>query len=104
MSLITKTKQVLKAKYDSIDNTGLKNNILNAFPFWLGAFITGGVAVIYAYLFTLAESGTVYVYKHASWLFFIITPLCFLLALWVVTKFAEYARGSGIPQVSAVIK
>jgi H+/Cl- antiporter ClcA len=104
MSLFKKIKQQLKAKYDSIDNTGLKNNILNAFPFWLGAFITGGVAVIYAALFSLAESGTVYIYEHASWLFFIITPLCFLLALWVVTKFAEYARGSGIPQVSAAIE
>ncbi len=104
MNLFTKIKQKLKAKYDSIDNTGVKNNVLNALPFWLGAFITGGVAVIYAALFSLAESGTVYIYEHASWLFFIITPLCFLLALWVVTKFAEYARGSGIPQVSAAIE
>ncbi|MGB4843501.1 MAG: chloride channel protein [Ferruginibacter sp.] len=104
MISFSKIKQFLKKKYDSIDNTGLKNNILNAFPFWLGAFITGGVAVIYAALFSLVESGTVYVYKHASWSFFIITPLCFLLALWVVARFAEYARGSGIPQVSAAIE
>lgn len=104
MSLFTKIKLKLKAKYDAIDNTGLKENILNALPFWLGAFITGGVAVVYAALFSLAESGTQYIYEHASWLFFIITPLCFLLALWVVTRFAEYARGSGIPQVSAAIE
>ena len=78
--------------------------MLNAFPFWLGAFITGGIAIIYAALFAVAESGTLYVYQHASWLFFIITPLCFFLALWVITRFATYARGSGIPQVSAAIE
>ena len=104
MGLITKIKQKLKAKYDSIDNTRFKENILNAFPFWLGAFITGAVAVIYAALFSFAESGTVYIYEHASWLFLIITPLCFFLALWTVNKYAEYARGSGIPQVSAAIE
>ena len=27
-------------------------------PFWAGAFISGGVAVLYAKLFFLAESGT----------------------------------------------
>lgn len=104
MKLFIRIKQVVKKKYDAIDNTRLKSNILNALPFWLGAFATGAVAVIYAALFSLAESGTIYIYEHASWLFFIITPLCFLLAVWVVTKFAEYARGSGIPQVSAAIE
>ncbi|MGB5006501.1 MAG: chloride channel protein [Ferruginibacter sp.] len=104
MGLFTKIKQKIKKRYDAIDNTRFKENILTAFPFWLGAFITGGMAVIYASLFSFAESGTVYIYKHASWLFFIITPLCFLIALWVVTKFASYARGSGIPQVSAAIE
>lgn len=104
MSLITKLKEKIQAKYEVIENSGLKSNILNALPFWLGAFVTGGIAVIYAALFSLAESGTVYIYEHASWLFIIITPLCFLLALWLVTRFAEYARGSGIPQVSAAIE
>lgn len=104
MGLLTLIKKKIKARYDAIDNTRYKNNILNAFPFWLGAFLTGGVAVIYANLFSLAESGTMYIHKHAGWLFFIITPLCFLLAVWVVSKFAEYARGSGIPQVSAAIE
>lgn len=104
MNVFTRIKQVVKSKYDSIDNAGLKNNILNAFPFWLGAFMTGGIAVLYAKLFSWAEAGTVYIYKYADWLFFIITPLCFFVALWVVNKFAEYARGSGIPQVSAAIE
>ncbi|MFZ1786435.1 MAG: chloride channel protein [Ferruginibacter sp.] len=104
MNLFTKVKQVVKAKYDSIDNTGVKNNILNAFPFWLGAFLTGGIAVLYAKLFSLVEAATIRIYHYADWLFFIITPLCFLLALWVVTKFAKYAGGSGIPQVTAAIE
>lgn len=105
MKLITKIRLALKTKYDSIDNNSrFKNNFLNALPFWVGAFMTGVVAVLYAQLFSWAEMGTQYIYKHADWLFFIITPLCFLLALWLVTRFAEYARGSGIPQVSAAIE
>ena len=105
MNLIYKIKKVLKEKYDALDsNSRVKDNFLNALPFWVGAFITGFIAVLYAKLFLWAESGTYYIYQHASWLFFIITPLCFFLALWVVTKFAEFARGSGIPQVSAAIE
>ena len=105
MSLIVKIRKVLKKKYDALDsNSRVKENLLNALPFWVGAFITGFIAVFYAKLFLWAESGTHYIYQHASWLFFIITPLCFFLALWVVVKFAEFARGSGIPQVSAAIE
>jgi H+/Cl- antiporter ClcA len=40
---------------------------------------------------------------HAWWLF-IVTPVCFLLSWWLVTKFAPYSRGSGIPQVMAAIE
>lgn len=104
MSIIKKIKKFLKSRYDAIDNTGLKNNILNALPFWLGALLTGIVAVIYAKLFSFAELGTFLIYNHSKWLFFIITPLSFLLALWAINRFAEYARGSGIPQVTASIE
>jgi H+/Cl- antiporter ClcA len=104
MNLISKIRHQVKKRYDAIDNTRFKENLLNALPFWAGAFITGFIAVVYAKLFAWAESGTHYIYEYASWLFFIITPLCFLLSLWVVVKFAEYARGSGIPQVSAAIE
>lgn len=104
MNIVTKIRRQLKAKFDAIDNTRFKADLLNALPFWLGAFITGIVAVFYAKLFSWAEEGTYYIFHKAGWLFFIITPLSFFLALWLVLKFAPFARGSGIPQVSASIE
>lgn len=94
----------LKSKFDSIQNQKFKNNLLNALPYWLSAFIAGVVAVIYAKLFSLAEEGTQLLYAYAKWAFFIITPLGFVLAAWMVSKFSPFARGSGIPQVSAAIE
>lgn len=35
---------------------------------------------------------------------FVVTPACFVLAWWLVVKYAPYARGSGIPQVTAAIE
>ncbi len=104
MNVIKAVRQWLKLKYDKIDNTRFKDNLLNALPFWLGALITGVAAVFYAKLFSWAEEGTYYIFHKAGWLFFIITPLSFLLALWLVYTFAPYAKGSGIPQVSAAIE
>ena len=104
MNIVNQIRHKLKSKFDAIDNTRFKEDLLNALPFWLGAFITGVVAVFYAKLFSWAEEGTYYIFHKASWLFFIITPLSFLLALWLVTKFAPFAKGSGIPQVSASIE
>lgn len=104
MKITDQIRKQLKKKFDAIDNTRFKADLLNALPFWLGAFITGVVAVFYAKLFSWAEEGTYYIFQQAGWLFFIITPLCFLLALWLVIKFAPFAKGSGIPQVSASIE
>lgn len=90
--------------FDSIGNRNFKRKILNAFPFWAGAFATGIVSILYAKAFSYAEAGTAFIYSKAAWSFFILTPLCFLLAWWLVQRFAPYARGSGIPQVSAAIE
>lgn len=78
--------------------------LLNALPFWVGALLAGGIAVLYAKLFSLAESGAFYFFHKAGWTLFIITPTCFLLSWWLVKKYAPFARGSGIPQVSAAIE
>jgi H+/Cl- antiporter ClcA len=102
--IIRVLRQKLKSTYDSIQNAKFKKDLLNALPFWLGAFVTGVIAVLYAKLFSWAESGTHYIFHRASWLFFIITPLSFLLALWLVFKFAPNGKGSGIPQVTAAIE
>jgi H+/Cl- antiporter ClcA len=37
-------------------------------------------------------------------LFLPLAPVCFVLARWLVVKFAPYSRGSGIPQVIAAIE
>ena len=104
MIYLEKTRKILKAKFDLQINENLKKDLLNALPFWTGAFISGGVAVLYAKLFFLAELATHLIYQKTSWAFFIITPTCFVLAWWVVLKYAPYARGSGIPQTSAAIE
>lgn len=104
MTILDKIRQKLKTKFDLIDNEKLKINLLNALPFWAGAFIAGAVAVLYAKLFSWAELGTHLIYEKANWAFYIITPICFVLAWWLVSKYSPYARGSGIPQVSAAIE
>lgn len=104
MSILDKIRQTLKSKFDLIDNEKLKKNLLNALPFWVGAFISGAIAVLYSKLFSWAELGTHLIYEKANWTFFIISPTCFVLAWWIVSKYSPFARGSGIPQVSAAIE
>ncbi len=73
-------------------------------PFWAAALISGGIAVLYAKLFSLAELGTRVIFAKADWVFFFITPTCFVLSWWIISKYAPFSRGSGIPQVSAAIE
>jgi hypothetical protein len=79
MILLHKAKQLFKQKFDSINNEKLKRNLLNALPFWVGAIMCGGVAVLYAKIFALAEKGSHYMYEQLGWACFIITPVCLLL-------------------------
>ena len=93
-----------KRTFDRIRNERLKHNLLQAIPFWVASLLTGLVAVLYTRLFALAERGTAYIIHWHLWLFFLVTPACFLTAWWLVRQFAPYARGSGIPQVMASIE
>ena len=93
-----------KRLFDSIENIHIKQNLLNALPFWVGALLTGVVAVVYAKLFGWSENLLSYLYHHHPLWLFGITPLCFFLAYWIVEKYAPYAKGSGIPQVTAAIQ
>lgn len=104
MGIITGIRLEVKKAFDRIANERVKRNLLQAVPFWVGSLVTGLFAVLYAKLFGFAEEGTIFILKHYSWLLFIVTPLCFVLAWWVVVKFSPYSRGSGIPQVMAAIE
>jgi H+/Cl- antiporter ClcA len=97
-------RRQLKIFFDSIRNERLKKNLLQAIPFWVASLITGLIAVLYTKLFSYAERGTSYIFQHAAWLFFIVTPFCFVAAWWLVKRFSPYARGSGIPQIIASIE
>lgn len=77
--------------------------IFQALPIWIASIVTGIIAVLYAKIFQLAEKGFSFVYNYNHLIIFILTPICFLIAVFIVDKFSPFARGSGIPQVSAAI-
>jgi H+/Cl- antiporter ClcA len=97
-------RKTLKHYFDKIKNEKIKKIILQALPFWVASLITGVTAVVYTRLFQVAENGAAYFYHLNKWLLFIVTPTCFLLSVWIVQKFAPFAKGSGIPQVTAAIE
>lgn len=93
----------LKHLFDRIGNERLKDSLLQAVPFWVASVVTGLVAVLYADLFAGAEKIAAWmIHHHALWLL-LITPVCFLVAWYIVKRFAPFARGSGIPQVIAAV-
>jgi len=104
MKIITWLRLQLKGSFDRIRNENLKKSALQAIPFWIASVITGLVAVLYTRLFVAAESITTFVFNQHAWMLFILAPACFILAWWLVHRFAPYARGSGIPQVMAAIQ
>jgi len=97
-------RSLLKKSFDRIHNERIKLNLLQAVPFWIGSLLTGLVAVLFSKLFLWAEQGSSYIFQHAAWAFFIISPVCFIMAWQIVKKFAPYSGGSGIPQVTAAIE
>src|SRR5450631_118697 len=99
-----KIRTRLKKIFDRAGNDKLKLNFLRAIPFWIASLITGLVAVFYSRVFLLAETSADSLFRTYHWLLFIITPLCFLIAWWLVVRFEKYAGGSGIPQVMAAIE
>src|SRR5476651_513820 len=101
---ITWLRLRLKGAFDRIRNENLKRNALQAIPFWIASIIAGLLAVLYTKLFVAAEDVTTFVYNQHAWFLFILTPVCFVMAWWLVHRFSPYARGSGIPQVMAAIQ
>ena len=94
----------IRLSLSNVKNDKLKQNIQQQLPYWIASLITGLVAVLYAKLFVWAEMLSLNVAHKTGWLLFIITPVCFVFAWWLVKQFAKNARGSGIPQVMAAIE
>ena len=95
---------MLKRSFDNIRNEQLKNNILQAIPFWIGSVITGFFAVMYAKIFAWGEKLLELIMNWHDWMIFIIAPIGFVLSWWLVKQFAPYSKGSGIPQVMAAVE
>lgn len=93
----------IKNLLDNDANRRVKVSVLHALPFWIGALITGIVAVLYAKLFVQAEHAGLYLFHNTGYLFLLVCPLMFVAAWLLVKRFAPFARGSGIPQVSAAL-
>ncbi len=103
-SIPFKIRRRLKWVFDNTGNEKLKLNFLRAIPFWIASLLTGLIAVFYSKVFLLAESSADAFFKSFHWFLFIVTPLCFLVAWWLVVRFEKFAGGSGIPQVMAAIE
>jgi H+/Cl- antiporter ClcA len=87
-----------------IKNDKIRNNFLQAIPFWTASLITGLIAVYYAKAFAWSESLCFSIIHTHKWYLFFLCPVCFV-ASWLIVKLgAINAKGSGIPQVMASIE
>lgn len=97
-------RRIIKKSFDNLRNEKLKNNLLQAIPFWIASLITGIIATMYAKIFLWGEQLMNLIFDWHSWLIFIIAPIGFVLSWWLVKTFAPYGKGSGIPQVMAAVE
>lgn len=102
--MIVSIRKILKRSFDRISNEKIKHNFLQAVPFWVASLIAGLIAVSYSRAFAFLESKTFSIFHQTGWVIFILTPVCFIVAWWLVARFAPYARTSGIPQVMAAVE
>lgn len=85
-------------------NSDTKTLLFKSIIIWLAAFVTGVVAVMYARLFHFFETLGSWWFLKVPMLAFVIIPSLFLLANWLVRRYAPGAKGSGIPQLMAAIE
>lgn len=102
--MIASVRKILKRSFDRISNEKIKYNFLQAIPFWIASLIAGLMAVSYSRAFAFLESKTFLILHNHGWEIFILTPVCFIIAWWLVARYAPYARTSGIPQVMAAVE
>jgi len=104
LQIIVYVRQSLKKSFDNLHNEKLKNNLLQAIPFWIASLITGVFAVLYAKIFTWGEELMNFIFNWNPLMIFIIAPIGFIVSWWLIKEFAPYAKGSGIPQVMAAVE
>lgn len=78
-----------------------RHTALQAVVYWLAATAAGLVAVLYAEFVELATNFSQTLIVTRPWVLFVTGPLFFVLARWLVVRFAPAAAGSGIPHVMA---
>src|SRR5690348_3022779 len=104
MDALKNVRALGKLLFDRIRNEKLQYNLLQALPFWIASLVSGLIAVLYAWLFARAEDLSREIVHINIWWLFLLTPVCFVGAYFVVERFSKYARGSGIPQVMAALE
>ncbi len=72
---------------------------LRSVPYWTAAVIVGIVAILYSGAFSFCIDTARRIFEYNPFLLFVTSPVCFVLARWVVEKYAVAAGGSGVPQV-----
>jgi H+/Cl- antiporter ClcA len=73
-------------------------------PYWIAAGLIGLIAVAYSEAFEYAVHFARYVYHLEPYALFLWSPICFVLASWLVKRFAPAAGGSGVPQVARALE
>lgn len=102
--LKNKFRKWIRFPIHKVRNKEWETGLLQAIPFWVASLIAGIVAVYYTKVFSAIEKFSHSIFQNKQWIMFIITPLSFLMARFVVRKMAVFARGSGIPQVMASVE
>jgi H+/Cl- antiporter ClcA len=82
----------------------LEKHYIDHLPFISVGIISGVVCCFYAKFFSYVEELNVKLMHSDSNLFFLLSPILLSLSFLIVTKFAQGAAGSGIPQVMACIE
>jgi H+/Cl- antiporter ClcA len=78
-----------------------KPDHLQTLAFWVAAFFSGLVSVIYTKFFKVTEGWYHSFYAAHAHATLVLTPICFLISWVLVRTLAPGAAGSGIPQVLA---
>ncbi len=77
----------------------MNKSILRSLIIWIAASIVGLIAVIFAQLIGFLQNEYFSFFLRYPIAVSLSTPLFFLIAVWLVKRFAPDAKGSGIPQI-----